>query len=153
MIASTPPTSSTPPPARYDASIASSSSGKRATTAIAVHPASRSRSAARSSASGRRSVPQLAPAGDMRSSTPSGASVVTLAATLMPSVARHASAACTWRSRRLGSMPLSSSRPTRCAATGRRPHRPAANSSSAKPSTYHSASEGQYSIAPFITFG
>mmetsp|Transcript_3116 Transcript_3116/g.6508 ORF Transcript_3116/g.6508 Transcript_3116/m.6508 type:complete len:352 (+) Transcript_3116:279-1334(+) len=154
MMASAPPMASTPEPARYACSIASSSSsGKRATTAMAVQPASTSLRAAARSASGRRSVPQEAPAGDIAISTPTGTSVVVYAATLTPSVARAASAACRWRRRRSSSIPASSSRPTRWLVEGRSPHRPAANSSSAYPSTYCIASCGQVSIAPFITLG
>ena len=135
MIASAPPTASTPAPARYAASISSSSSsGKRATTAIAVQPAARSSSAPRSSVPGFCTLPHDAPAGDMLISTPTGASVVAYAPTSTPSVARHASAACRWRVRSSGSIAASSSSPTRWLVAGRKPQRPAANSSSAYPS-------------------
>ena len=101
--------------------------------------AARGSSAPRSSVPGFCTLPHDAPAGDMLISTPTGASVVA-APTSTPSVARHASAACRWRVRSSGSIAASSSSPTRWLVAGRKPQRPAANSSSAYP-RYRGAQE------------
>ena len=124
MMASAPPTASTPQPCRYACSISgSSSSGNRATTATAVHPAyscvcvwgecwavchrsagsldrkhsrrtSTRRFAARRMVSGRLTRPHEAPPGDMASPTPTSSSVTTYSDTVSPSVARAPSATC-----------------------------------------------------------
>mmetsp|Transcript_8806 Transcript_8806/g.16902 ORF Transcript_8806/g.16902 Transcript_8806/m.16902 type:complete len:280 (-) Transcript_8806:398-1237(-) len=134
-MASAPPTASTPPPSRYACSIAgSSSSGKRATRAIAVQPpSSASRRAPRSTVPGSSTAPQEAPPGDMRSVTPMGASVTAYSATSTPSVARAARAACTCRRRMSSSMAASSSSPILLLprTTGSSPQFPLATSSRA----------------------